>query len=112
MLSRTLLTEILHKAMSTGADFAEVYVENTRENTISMVDNKVNTIADKIISGVGIRILKGTKCVSGNCSSLERTDLLACATRDILVSCALADDTRNVRLSYGGVIDKMCGKSR
>lgn len=81
MLSRTLLTEILHKAMSTGADFAEVYVENTRENAISMVDNKVNTIADRIISGVGIRILKGTKCITGNCSSLERSDLLACATR-------------------------------
>jgi len=81
MLSRTLLTEILHKAMSTGADFAEVYVENTRENAISMVDNKVNTITDKVISGVGIRILKGTKCITGNCSSLERGDLLACATR-------------------------------
>ncbi len=81
MLSRTLLTEILHKAMSTGADFAEVYVENTRENAISMVDNKVNTITDKVISGVGIRILKGTKCIIGNCSSLERGDLLACATR-------------------------------
>lgn len=81
MLSRTLLTEILHKAMSTGADFAEVYVENTRENTISMVDNKVNTITDKVISGVGIRILKGTKCITGNCSSLERGDLLACASR-------------------------------
>ena len=31
MLSRALLTEVLHKAMSTGADFAEVYVENTKE---------------------------------------------------------------------------------
>ena len=81
MLSRALLTEVLHKAMSTGADFAEVYVENTKENGIHMIDNKIDAIKDRVISGVGIRILKGTRCITGSTSSLERGDLLACATR-------------------------------
>lgn len=81
MLSRALLTEVLHKAMSTGADFAEVYVENTKENGIHMIDSKVESIKNRVISGVGIRILKGTRCITGSTSSLERSDLLACATR-------------------------------
>ena len=81
MLSRALLTEVLHKAMSTGADFAEVYVENTKENGIHMIDSKVESIKNRVISGVGIRILKGTRCITGSTSSLERSDLLACAAR-------------------------------
>ncbi|MCI8401041.1 MAG: TldD/PmbA family protein [Lachnospiraceae bacterium] len=81
MISRNLLTEVLHKALSTGADFAEVYVEHTKENNVTMVDNRVDAITDLLISGVGIRILKGTRCVAGSTSSLERSDLLACAAR-------------------------------
>lgn len=81
MISKSLLTEVLQKAMSTGADFAEVYVEHTKANDIHMIDNKVDLISDRLISGVGIRILKGTRCVAGSTSSLERSDLLACAAR-------------------------------
>lgn len=81
MLSKRLLEEILQKALSTGADFAEVYVERTKENSISMIDSKVNGIRDRLISGVGIRILKGTRCVTGSTSSLDRDALLACAGR-------------------------------
>lgn len=81
MISKSLLTEVLHKAMSTGADFAEVYVEHTKENSIYMIDNKVESIRDSLIAGVGIRILKGTRCVTGSTSSMERSELLACAAR-------------------------------
>ena len=81
MISKRLLTEILEKALSTGADFAEVYVERTNENANSMVDSRVDSITNKLIAGVGIRILKGTRCISGSCTSMERSDLLACATR-------------------------------
>ncbi|MDO4317636.1 MAG: TldD/PmbA family protein [Lachnospiraceae bacterium] len=81
MLSRKLLTEILQTAMSTGADFAEVFSERTLENQILLIDDRVDAITDRLISGVGIRILKGTRCVTGSCTSLERSDLLACARR-------------------------------
>ena len=81
MISRKILTEVLEKALSTGADFAEVYAEYTTENNLFMVDNRLDSITDRVISGVGIRILKGTRCVSGSCTSLERSDLLACAGR-------------------------------
>ena len=81
MVSTIVLKEVLHKALSTGADFAEVFVENTKENVINMIDSKVQSINDRVISGVGIRIFKGTRSVSGSTSSLEREDLLACAAK-------------------------------
>lgn len=79
MITKNLLEEVLVKALSTGADFAEVYVERTKENNIFMINSKVDSIKDRLISGVGIRILKGTRCVTGSTSSLERDALLACA---------------------------------
>lgn len=81
MISRKILTEVLEKALSSGADFAEIYVEHTKQNNISMVDSRVDAITDRLISGAGIRILKGTRCVAGSTSSLTRSDLLACAAR-------------------------------
>ena len=81
MLPKRLLEEVLQKALSTGADFAEIYVERTKENSIFMIDSKVDSIKDRLISGVGIRILKGTRCVTGSTSSMEREALLACAGR-------------------------------
>ena len=81
MISKRLLEEVLVKALSTGADFAEVYVEHTKENDIFMIDSKIERIKDCLISGVGIRIMKGTRCVTGSTSSLEREALLACAGR-------------------------------
>ncbi|MBR4058330.1 MAG: TldD/PmbA family protein [Lachnospiraceae bacterium] len=81
MLPKRLLEEVLQKALSTGADFAEVYVERTKENSIFMIDSKVDSIKDRLISGVGIRILKGTRCVTGSTSSMEREALIACAGR-------------------------------
>ena len=71
MITKRLLEEVLVKALSTGADFAEVYVERTKENNIFMINSKVDSIKDRLISGVGIRILKGTRCVTGSTSSLE-----------------------------------------
>lgn len=81
LLSQNLVKEALWKASSTGADYAEVFAEYTNSKNISMVSSKVDKIADGIISGVGIRIFKGTRCVSGSTSSLSREAVLNCAQK-------------------------------
>ncbi len=81
LLSQNLVKEALWKASATGADYAEVFAEYTNSKTISMVSSKVDKIADGIISGVGIRIFKGTRCVSGSTSSLSREAVLNCAEK-------------------------------
>ena len=81
LLSQNLIKEALWKASSTGADYAEVFAEYTNSKNISMVSSKVDKIADGVISGVGIRIFKGTRCVSGSTSSLSPEAVLNCAQK-------------------------------
>ena len=88
MLSKELLKEALGKALSTGADYAEVFAEHTLNKYIRMVSEKVDAIGDTVISGVGIRIFKGTRSISGSVSSLEPEAVLQCAAR---VAQALTD---------------------
>ncbi len=57
MISKSILNAVLAKALSTGADFAEVFAERTLSKNISMIDSKVSEITDSLLSGVGIRIL-------------------------------------------------------
>lgn len=79
MITRTQLAQTLSCAMSTGADFAEVFVEYTRANSIVMRRGKVDEISDTTIAGVGIRALLGTRSVSASTTDTSLTGLLACA---------------------------------
>ena len=79
MIQRALLEEVLSAAMATGGDLAEVYAEHTRSNSIIFVDGKIDRIADNVISGVGIRVFRGTRTVYATTSDLSREGLLSCA---------------------------------
>lgn len=84
MLSKALCSDIIAKAMSTGADFAEVYQELTRGNVIKLIGGKIDAIDDTVISGVGVRAFLGTRTVYATTTDLSREGLLRCA-------CAVAD---------------------
>lgn len=79
MIEKVLLEEILGIAVSTGADFAEVYSELTRNGSIRLIDGKIDTIGDNTISGVGIRAFDGTRTVYGSTSDISREGLIRCA---------------------------------
>ncbi len=84
MLSKALCSDIIAKAMSTGADFAEVYQELTRGNVIRLIGGKIDAIDDTVISGVGVRAFLGTRTVYATTTDLSHEGLLRCA-------CAVAD---------------------
>jgi len=94
MLSQDLCKEALRRALSTGADYAEVFAEYTRSKNISVVAGKTDKIGDSVISGVGIRIFKGTRCVTGSASSLEPEAILNCAVKvaDAMSDSVLVED--------------------
>jgi TldD protein len=79
MISRILLEDVLAAAMSTGADFAEVYAEKTRNNGIRFLDGKIDTVSDDMVSGVGIRAFIGTRTVYATTTDLSRSGLIRCA---------------------------------
>ena len=79
MISKALAESVLSCAMSTGADFAELYGEMTRNNSIAMVDGKIDRVNDNLVSGVGIRAFLGTRTVFASTSDTTREGLLKCA---------------------------------
>ncbi|MBQ8431888.1 MAG: TldD/PmbA family protein [Clostridia bacterium] len=79
MISRALTESVLTCAMSTGADFVELYGEITRNNAIAMVDGKIDRVSDNLVSGVGIRAFLGTRTVFASTSDMSREGLLKCA---------------------------------
>ena len=54
---------ILEQAMSTTADFAEVFQEVTESKSVSLLNGQVIRAGTGFDSGTGIRLLAGTNCV-------------------------------------------------
>ena len=74
MINKNLAEEILLSAMKTGADFAEIFAENTRSNNITIVDGKIDAISDTVLCGVGIRAFLGTKTAYASTTDISRED--------------------------------------
>ena len=64
------LEEYLNIALSTGADFAEIYYEDVKNKTYRLIDSKLDTIDSSYVKGMGIRI------VSNDESYYTATDIL------------------------------------
>ena len=79
ILSQSLLSELLGIGLSSGADFAEVFAENTLESQMTLTGGSVESIADRKLSGMGFRLLKGTKSVYASTSDMSRSGLISCA---------------------------------
>lgn len=80
-ISSRLLESVLAKAMSTGADYAEVFMEHTDEKSISLMDGKVYTISDQLISGASVRIYKGLRSVFASTCDVSEKGLTTCAKK-------------------------------
>ena len=61
IINEKILPEVLAVAMSGGADFAEIFAQRSRNNSISYIGAKIDSINDNVISGVGIRAFLDTK---------------------------------------------------
>ena len=98
MIAKTWAEEVLAVAVSTGADFAELYGEHTRNQSVYMVDGKIDRVTDNLLSGVGIRAFVGTRTVFASTSDISREGLLRCAAS---VAAAVGEERREqaVRLN-------------
>ena len=79
MISREICQRVLQKAVSTGADYAEIYAENTVNHSISMIANKVDSIKDTVIAGAAVRVYKGLRSVMASTVDTSEEGLLRCA---------------------------------
>ena len=79
MIAEKLCEEVLGRALSTGADYAEIFAERTPSSGLYMVDKRLEEVTDAVTAGAGIRVMLGTRTVYGSTTDLTREGLLRLA---------------------------------
>ena len=81
MISRELCARVLQVAVSTGADYAEIFAEHTTNHTVSMIASRVESINDTVVAGAAVRVYKGLRSVMASTVDTSETGLVACAQK-------------------------------
>ena len=81
MIARDVCQRVLHKAVSTGADYAEIFAENTVNHSISMIADRVDNIKNTVIAGAAVRVYKGLRSVMATTIDTSESGLLRCAEK-------------------------------
>lgn len=85
MIDKNVLERVLNTALDSQADFAEVFVEHTLQQSMVLQDSKVENVGTNELSGVGIRIAKGYRSVYGHTNHMDEESLLT-LTKDLRVA--------------------------
>lgn len=81
MLDKSLVEKILNEALSTGGDFAEVFVEKKNSSSLYMIDGKIESTLSGKDFGIGIRIFKDLYSVYGYTNDMSEENLLKTAKK-------------------------------
>lgn len=74
-----MLQKIIDAAMSKGGDYADLFFEDRRANSLGLEDGKVNRAYSDIGFGVGIRVLKGDQTGFAYSETVHPDDMLQAA---------------------------------
>jgi TldD protein len=74
-----VISRVLAKGRSTGAEFAEIFVEDKRSTSAGLDDNKVEQVNSGRDRGAGIRVIAGETTGFAHTSDLSERGLLAAA---------------------------------
>jgi len=81
VLNKKLIEDTLNAALSTGGDFAEVFVEDRTNTGIVMIGGKVDSTMSGRDYGVGVRIFKGFNSVYAYTNKSDRDTLIETAKK-------------------------------
>ena len=96
MISKEICERVLQKASSTGADYAELFAENTLNHAVNLVGGKVDSVHDSQIAGAAVRVFLGLRSVMATTVDTTESGLLRCAQR---AAEALAEGKAEISIS-------------
>jgi TldD protein len=101
MLDKKLIKKVLDQALSTAADFAEVFIEDKFQTSANMLSSKVESVNNAKVFGIGIRVAKGYHRVYGYTNSSTEQDLLKLAD-DLAQS--FPGESANIQFELGELV--------
>lgn len=79
MLEKSIIKNVLKEALTTNADFAEVFIEDKFQTDASLLSSKIQGVNNSKEFGIGVRVAKGYNSVYGYTNSPKEEDLLKLA---------------------------------
>ncbi|MBL93017.1 MAG: metalloprotease TldD [Myxococcales bacterium] len=79
ILSQDILEKTLEIAMSTGADYADVYVQKRKTTGLSLDNGEIRSSAAGQTAGVGIRVTQGASTAYAHSEDLSPDAIFDCA---------------------------------
>jgi len=79
MIDSDIITRVLGTAVRTGADFAEVFVEDKRSTSAGLDDGRIEQVTSGRDRGAGIRVVKGETTGFAHTADLTESGLRAAA---------------------------------
>lgn len=80
MLDKELLLKILKKALSSGGEYAEIFVEQKKPVSIQLEDRKIEKVITGIDFGLGIRLIYNGRSAYAYSNDLSEESLLRAAS--------------------------------
>jgi TldD protein len=99
MIDQDTLTRVLGAATRTGADFAEVFVEDKRSTSAGLDDGRVEQVTSGRDRGAGIRVVKGDTTGFAHTADLSEAGLRAAAEAAAAAASQGGGGVRTVALS-------------
>lgn len=81
MLNERTAQLVLEKAISTGGDFAEIYLEDRINHQVTMRSSKANLINAGRLHGAGVRVFNGMNAIYVYTNDTSLEGLLSCAQK-------------------------------
>jgi TldD protein len=79
IVNDSILGEVIHEALARGADFAEVYLEDSRRREYSFLSQRPERAISGHALGAGIRLFAGTEMIYTYTNDISREGLLRAA---------------------------------
>ena len=81
MLDRNVAAEVLARAVKTGGDFAEIFMEDTVNTALTLKSDRIESLGTSREHGAGIRVFEGTRAIYVYTNDTSREGLMACAAQ-------------------------------
>ena len=80
MLDKELLLRVLKKTISSGGEYAEIFVENKKPTLIHLEDSKIEKVISGVDYGIGIRLIYDGRTAYAYSNDLSEESLLNAAS--------------------------------
>lgn len=80
-MEKSTAAKVLDVALSTGADFGELYVQDQTASVVELSYKRVENVSKKVIFGAGLRLMRGTEQAYGYTSDVSEKSLITLAKK-------------------------------